>query len=91
VTNEPLPTLMDDGLAMYATGEEPPVLLVASQHGFVTGPTSAGPLHRSLLGLGVTVVTFNPPGAFASNRPARLDLNEMTGCCAEVVASGVRP
>src|SRR4051812_46160684 len=71
---------------MYATGEGPPVLLVPSPHGFVTGPTAAGPLHRSLLRLGVTVLTFDPPGAFASVRRARLDLDEMTGCCTEAVA-----
>jgi proline iminopeptidase len=33
------------------------------------------------------VVTFDPPGAFASQRRARVDLEEMTGCCVESLAA----
>lgn len=66
---DPVPAAVHDGLALYAAGHGPPVLLVPSPHGFVLGPAAVGGLHALLLELGLTVVTFDPPGAFAF--PAR--------------------
>jgi proline iminopeptidase len=83
---EPAPTSVVNGLAVYATRSHgPPVLLVPSPHGFVTGPAAASALHGALVDLGVRVLTFDPPGAYASSRPARQDLEEMTGCCREAL------
>jgi len=84
--NEPVPTLIDDGLAMYATGERPPRAARPVPHGFVTGPTAAGPSTARSSGW-ASVLTFHLPGGFASRRSgAHLDLDEMTGCCTEAVA-----
>ena len=33
------------------------------------------------------MITFDPPGAFRSTRPARVDLAEMLGCAAEALAA----
>jgi pimeloyl-ACP methyl ester carboxylesterase len=55
-------------------------------HGFVTDPTSEGQLAALLTDLGHTVITFDPPGAFHSTRPARVDLAEMLSCATEALA-----
>jgi proline iminopeptidase len=87
----PAPTLVHDGLAVYVAGDGPAVLLVPSPHGFVLGPAASGELHAALLEIGCTVVTFDPPEAFASRRRARLDLDEMTECSQEALeVLGVR-
>ena len=55
-------------------------------HGFPLCSTAEGPLAPLLLRLGRSVVTFDPPGAFRSARPARVDLPEMLECAAEALA-----
>ena len=75
------------GLAMYRLGSGEPLLLMPAPHGFVAGPTAEGPLATLLATLGRTVITFDPPGAFRSTRPARIDLAELLGCAAEALAT----
>jgi hypothetical protein len=60
--------------------------------GMVRAPEACSPLVDRLVGRGWRVVTFDPPGAFASARPARLGLEEMLACTQEVLAvAGVAP
>ena len=48
-------------------------------------PEAHGPLVELLVGLGRRVITFDPPGAFASPRPPRLGLVEMLACAKEAL------
>jgi pimeloyl-ACP methyl ester carboxylesterase len=81
------PTLMQDGLAMYAAGDGDPVLLMPYPHGFPVAPIIQGRLAKILIGLNRCVLTFAPPGAFHSTRPARVDMAEMLGCARETLAA----
>jgi pimeloyl-ACP methyl ester carboxylesterase len=75
------------GLAVYRLGSSSPLLLMPTPHGFVVRPTPEGPMATLLAALGRAVITFDPPGAFRSTRPARVDLFEMLGCAAEALAA----
>lgn len=70
-------TTMRGGLAIYTVGLGEPLLLMPYPHGFTLESTAEGPLARLLAGLGRQVITFDPPGAFRSTRPARVDMPEM--------------
>jgi pimeloyl-ACP methyl ester carboxylesterase len=72
---------------VYQLGSGSPLLLLPAPHGFVAGPTAEGPLARLLAALDRMVITFDPPGAFRSTRPAHVDLAEMLGCAAEALAA----
>jgi len=74
-------------LALYRIGLGKPLLLMPAPHGFVAGPAAESPLARLLAALGRAVITFYPPGAFHSTRPARADLAEMLGCADEALAA----
>jgi pimeloyl-ACP methyl ester carboxylesterase len=73
------------GLALYAVGQGRPVLLMPSPHGFTAGPAAFGPLAQTLQRLGRQVVVFDPPGAYASSRPARIEMPEMTAAASETL------
>lgn len=79
------PTLMQDGLALYRAGEGEPVLLMPYPHGFPVAPIIQGRLVGILTSLKRRVLTFAPPGAFHSTRPARVDMDEMLGCARETL------
>ena len=66
------PAWVHDGLAVYDLGAGPPLLVMPNPQGMVAGPTAHSPLVELLIGLGRRVVTFDPPGAFASPRRPRL-------------------
>jgi pimeloyl-ACP methyl ester carboxylesterase len=53
--------------------------------GMVRTPEAHSPLAELLVGLGRRVVSFDPPGAFASSRPPRLGLAEMLACSREAL------
>ena len=78
--------IVSNGLAVYARGEGPVTLLMPYPHGFPLCPMIEHPLADLLVRLGRRVVTFDPPGAFASTRPARVDLAEMLSCTSEALA-----
>ena len=83
---------MADGLAVYDLGVGPPLLLMPNPQGMVRTPEAHGRLAELLVGLGRRVVSFDPPGAFASSRPPRLGLAEMLACSREALAvAGVGP
>jgi pimeloyl-ACP methyl ester carboxylesterase len=83
---------VSDGLAVYDLGAGPPLLLIPNPQGMVRTPEAHGPLAELLVGLGRRVVSFDPPGAFASSRPPRLGLAEMLACSQEALqVAGVAP
>jgi pimeloyl-ACP methyl ester carboxylesterase len=80
-----------DGLAVYDLGGGRPLLLMPNPQGMVRAPEAHSPLANLLVGMGRRVVTFDPPGAFASPRPPRLGLAEMLACTREALeVAGVR-
>jgi pimeloyl-ACP methyl ester carboxylesterase len=86
------PTWVHDGLAVYVLGAGPPLLLMPNPQGMVRAPETHSPLAELLVRLGWRVITFDPPGAFASPRPSRLGLAEMLACTQEALrVAGVRP
>ena len=74
-----------DGLAAYSLGEGPATLLMPYPHGFSTTSTAESPLAHIALQLNQQVVTFDPPGAFRSTRPARLHMAEMLEAAEETL------
>src|SRR5215204_912382 len=76
---------VSDGLAVYDLGAGPPLLLMPNPQGMVRTSEAHGPLAGLLVGLGRRVVSFDPPGAFASSRPPRLGLAEMLACSHQVL------
>ena len=79
--------MLHNGLAIYSTGQGEPALLMPYPHGFGVAPIVQGPLAAVLRGLGLRVVAFDPPGAFASTRRPRMDMPEMLGCAEETLGS----
>lgn len=77
-TFEPITTR--DGLAVYTMGSGEPMLLFPSPHGMTLQSTAESPLTQILARMGRRVITFDPPGAYRSTRPARVDMNEMMEC-----------
>lgn len=83
------PITINDGLAIYAVGDGEPVLLMPYPHGFSRVPAAEGTLSSILQEMGRRVISFDPPGAYRSTRPARVDLPEMLSCAQEAIrASG---
>jgi proline iminopeptidase len=74
-----------NGLAVYMAGSGRPMLLMPSPHGFTAGPAAHSALAGVLLRLNRQLVTFDPPGAFNSCRPARLDMPEMVDAAQEAL------
>lgn len=74
-----------NGLAVYEMGEGEPLLLMPYPHGFATGPAAEGPLAQLIAGLGRRVLTFDPPGAFRSTRPAQVSIEEMLAGAVETL------
>jgi proline iminopeptidase len=75
---EPITTR--DGLAVYTMGTGLPLFLFPSPHGMTLHSTAESPLTQILAGIGRRVITFDPPGAYRSTRPARVDMVEMLEC-----------
>lgn len=81
------PLLVHDGLALYRIGQGEPVLLMPGPHRFQqAGDGSAAPLVDGLVSIGRQVVTFDPPGAGHSDRPAHVSMAEMHDCADETLA-----
>ncbi|WP_119068424.1 alpha/beta fold hydrolase [Aggregatilinea lenta] len=84
------PVTIHDGLAIYAVGDGAPVLLMPYPHSFTRVPAAEGTLSSILQTMGRRVISFDPPGAYRSTRPARNDLPEMLACAQEALdLSGV--
>jgi pimeloyl-ACP methyl ester carboxylesterase len=86
------PAWVHDGLAVYDLGAGAPLLLMPNPQGMVRAPEAHSLLAALLVDLGRRVLTFDPPGAFASPRPPRLGLDEMLACTHEALGvAGVAP
>ena len=71
------PHLIKDGLAMYTSGSGDPVLLLPYPHAHTKEPMAQGPIAEELIGMGRTVITFDPPGAYDSTQSPVGDMAEM--------------
>jgi len=69
---------------MYEAGDGEPLLLMPYPHGFGLA-FAEWPLARLFQELGWRVVTFDPPGAFRSTRPAQMSMAEMLACTVETL------
>lgn len=76
---------MHDGLAVYRLGAGEPLLLLPYPHGSTMRPMAEGLLAAQLAGLGRSVITFDPPGAYRSTRPPRVDMQEMQDSALEAL------
>jgi proline iminopeptidase len=74
-----------DGLAVYRVGEGEPVLLMPYPHASGVVSMVESDLTGILIGLGRTVVTFDPPGVFCSTRKPKVHMDEMLGCSLETL------
>ena len=81
------PAGIHDGLAVYDRGQGEPLLLLPAPHAFTLTPAAAGPLARLLVALDRRVITFDPPGAYRSPRPARVSMAEMLSGAEEALAA----
>ncbi len=83
---------IDDGLAVYQSGEGTPLLLFPYPHASTLRPMGEDKLAALLVGLGHRVITFDPPGAYRSTRPMQGDMAEMLACAQEALeVGGVQP
>jgi pimeloyl-ACP methyl ester carboxylesterase len=74
----PVPCAQSDGLAIYRFGQGEPVLFMPYPHAAsVVGDPMPTAIIEELEQADRQVITFDPPGAGHSTRPARLDLEEM--------------
>jgi len=74
-----------NGLAVYKTAKGEPVLLMPYPHASTYHSMIENPLVEILNDLGFSVLTFDPPGIFQSNRQAKVDLDEMLSCTNEIL------
>ena len=81
------PTEVKNGLAIYETGAGEPLLLMPYPHGYTRTRTADGGLFDLLAVPGRRVVTFDPPGAYASTRSPSVGMPEMLACAEEVIAA----
>jgi pimeloyl-ACP methyl ester carboxylesterase len=77
-----------DGLATFSAGRGDPLLLMPWPHAAsVFGHPTPTLLVEHLVALGRRVVSFDPPGAGRSTRPAHLDMAEVLDCADEALAA----
>ncbi len=81
------PALRQAGLAIYAAGTGAPLLLMPYPHGFGMAPIVHGRLAEVLRELNQRVISFDPPGAFNTTRPARMTMPEMLDCAEESLSA----
>jgi pimeloyl-ACP methyl ester carboxylesterase len=74
-----------NGVAIYSVGDGQPLLLMPYPHGFGRTPIAEGPLAAVLRELDQRVLTFDPPGAFRSERRPVMSMAEMLACAGETL------
>lgn len=84
-TRSSRPRAIHEGLAVYEVGQGDPLLLLPYPHGWTTASMAEDTLMAVLAGLGRRVLSFGPPGAYRSTRPARVTMEEMLGCALETL------
>lgn len=73
------------GLAVYNKGTGEPLLLMPYPHASAYHPMIKSPLVNIFNDLGYSVLTFDPPGIYASARKAEVTLEEMMDCTNELL------
>jgi proline iminopeptidase len=82
----PVPYTQSDGLAIYRFGKGEPTLFMPYPHAAsVVGDPVPTALIEGLVQADREVITFDPPGAGRSTRPARVDLAEMLDSAEEAL------
>jgi proline iminopeptidase len=79
------PTKIVNGLAMYKIGSGTPVFVVPYPHAGTFVSIADDEITKVVLSAGKSVITFDPPGAYNSIRPARVDMQEMIDCINETL------
>ena len=79
------PTAILDGLAVYRIGGGEPVFLMPYPHASGQASMAESELAEILVGLGRSVITFDPPGVFRSTRKPEVDMDEMLECTLETL------
>lgn len=74
-----------NGLAVYKAGEGEPIFLMPYPHASVTEPMADTELAKILIGMGRSVITFDPPGMFESSREPLVTMEEMLACTNETL------
>jgi hypothetical protein len=82
----PVPYTQSDGLSIYRFGKGEPILFMPYPHAAsVVGDPMPTAIIERLEQADRQVITFDPPGADSSTRPARLDLVEMLDSAEEAL------
>jgi len=85
------PTVIIDGLAVYMVGNGDPVLILPYPHAGTEAPMAQSDFTGIFTALGRRVITFDVPGAYASTREPRADMDEMLECALDALeAAGVK-
>ena len=85
------PTVITDDLAVYIVGEGKPILIIPYPHAGTNEPMAQSDFSEVFIELGRKVITFDVPGAYASTREPKVDMNEMLGCALDALeAAGVK-
>ena len=79
------PTKIVNGLAMYKIGSGEPLFVVPYPHAGTFVSIADDEITKMILSTGKSVITFDPPGAYNSTRPARVDMQEMLDCINETL------
>jgi len=84
------PTLITDSLAVYIVGEGEPILVFPYPHAGTSKPMPQSDFSETFTAMGRKVITFDVPGAYASTREPKVDMNEMLDCALDALeAAGV--
>lgn len=84
------PTVFTDDLAVYIVGEGEPILVLPYPHAGTNEPMAQSDFSATFIALGRKVITFDVPGAYASTREHKVDMNEMLDCALDALeAAGV--
>ena len=84
------PAVMTNDLAVYIVGEGEPILVFPYPHAGTNEPMAQSDFSNNFIALGRKVITFDVPGAYASTREPKVDMNEMLECALDALeAAGV--
>ena len=81
----PEPTIITDDLAVYIVGEGEPILIIPYPHAGTNEPMAQSDFSEVFIELGRKVITFDVPGAYASTREPKVDMNEMLECALDAL------
>jgi len=84
------PSVQLNDLAVYIVGEGEPILVFPYPHAGTIEPMAQSDFSNTFIALGRKVITFDVPGAYATTREPKVDMNEMLECALDALeAAGV--